>query len=216
MGFGPLFVRWYAFNVLNMHDPCALHWLFLLLDQCVEAYAGQCPEGILPIIVLFDDIYYLNNHSNSRANMCNKPQLLKKMHLLDKGSTLALLVALMIHDNLMNLMAFINWNEYNLNLLLRIHCRASLVPVVTSNRSLDTISLKNLEWSKIKVMINRDIKGILSTINDANQGSMDVTFRTLLALYEKSKSLGFEGSMVAMLKLKEINRRVPPRVEPAA
>jgi hypothetical protein len=39
---------------------------------------------------------------------------------------------------------------------------------------------------------------------------------TSSALYEKSKSLGSGGSMVARLKLKEIDGRAPPVVEPAA
>ncbi|KAK5811287.1 hypothetical protein PVK06_026615 [Gossypium arboreum] len=47
-------------------------------------------------------------------------------------------------------------------------------------------------------------------------GSADVAFRTPPALYEKSKSLGSRGSMVARLKLKGINGRAPPGVEPAA
>ena len=34
--------------------------------------------------------------------------------------------------------------------------------------------------------------------------------------FEKSKSLGFGGSMVARLKLKGIDGRAPPGVEPAA
>ncbi len=41
-------------------------------------------------------------------------------------------------------------------------------------------------------------------------------FMTLTAPYEKSKSLGSGGSMVAWLKLKEIDGRAPPGVEPAA
>ncbi|KAL7503259.1 hypothetical protein ACHAXN_003515 [Cyclotella atomus] len=41
-------------------------------------------------------------------------------------------------------------------------------------------------------------------------------FLTLSAPYEKSKSLGSGGSMVARLKLKEIDGRAPPGVEPAA
>ncbi len=41
-------------------------------------------------------------------------------------------------------------------------------------------------------------------------------FMTLTAPYEKSKSLGSGGSMVARLKLKEIDGRAPPGVEPAA
>ena len=39
---------------------------------------------------------------------------------------------------------------------------------------------------------------------------------TPLAPYEKSKSLGSGGSMVARLNLKEIDGRAPPGVEPAA
>ncbi len=41
-------------------------------------------------------------------------------------------------------------------------------------------------------------------------------FCTPSAPYEKSKSLGSGGSMVARLKLKEIDGRAPPGVEPAA
>jgi|TARA_B110000495_G_scaffold5670_1_gene4269 hypothetical protein len=42
------------------------------------------------------------------------------------------------------------------------------------------------------------------------------TFFTLSVFYEKSKSLGSGGSMVARLKLKGIDGRAPPGVEPAA
>ena len=41
-------------------------------------------------------------------------------------------------------------------------------------------------------------------------------FLTGSAPYEKSKSLGSGGSMVARLKLKGIDGRAPPGVEPAA
>ncbi|KAG6384046.1 hypothetical protein SASPL_156154 [Salvia splendens] len=57
---------------------------------------------------------------------------------------------------------------------------------------------------------------LVSTINDADQGSADVAFRTPPAPYEKSKYLGSGGSMVARLKLKGIDGRAPPGVEPAA
>ncbi|WZY99684.1 hypothetical protein YC2023_072013 [Brassica napus] len=57
---------------------------------------------------------------------------------------------------------------------------------------------------------------LVSTINDADQGSADVAFRTPLAPYEKSKFLGSGGSMVPRLKLKGIDGRAPPGVEPAA
>jgi hypothetical protein len=43
-----------------------------------------------------------------------------------------------------------------------------------------------------------------------------VTIMTPSAPYEKSKCLGSGGSMVARLKLKEIDGRAPPGVEPAA
>jgi hypothetical protein len=45
---------------------------------------------------------------------------------------------------------------------------------------------------------------LVSTTNDADQGSTDVAFRTPPAPYEKSESLGSGGSMVARLKLKEL------------
>ncbi|WZZ15396.1 hypothetical protein YC2023_108485 [Brassica napus] len=57
---------------------------------------------------------------------------------------------------------------------------------------------------------------LVSTINDADQGSSDVAFRTPLAPYEKSKFLGSGGSMVARMKLEGIDGRAPPGVEPAA
>ncbi|GKE22280.1 hypothetical protein Tco_1433792 [Tanacetum coccineum] len=57
---------------------------------------------------------------------------------------------------------------------------------------------------------------LVSTINDADQGPADVAYRTLLAPYDKSKFLGSGGSMVARLKLKGIDGRAPPRVEPVA
>ena len=41
-------------------------------------------------------------------------------------------------------------------------------------------------------------------------------FLTWAAAHEKSKSLGSGGSMVARLKLKGIDGRAPPGVEPAA
>ncbi|NAW11183.1 hypothetical protein FGF88_25605 [Salmonella sp. gx-h1] len=55
---------------------------------------------------------------------------------------------------------------------------------------------------------------LVSTINDDDQGTEDVSFRTPPAPYEKSKSLGSGGSMVARLKLKGIVGRATPGVEP--
>ncbi|KAL0641017.1 hypothetical protein Bca4012_102939 [Brassica carinata] len=78
---------------------------------------------------------------------------------------------------------------------------------------------------RIGVMINRDSRGIRfhsqryrPSLNHkrCRPGSADVAFRTPLAPYEKSKFLGSGGSMVARLKLKGIDGRAPPGVEPAA
>ncbi len=57
---------------------------------------------------------------------------------------------------------------------------------------------------------------VVSTINYTDSGSVNVAFSTSLALCEKLKSLGSGGSMVARLKLKGIDGRAPPGVEPAA
>ncbi|KAJ6739070.1 INTRON-ENCODED HOMING ENDONUCLEASE putative-RELATED [Salix koriyanagi] len=104
--------------------------------------------------------------------------------------------------------------------------------------ALDTLAWDNIigfrsysRWpSGIGVMINRDSLGafvfhsrrrsdtvLVSTINDADCGLADVAFRTPpKAPYEKSKFLGSGGSMVARLKLKGIDGKTPPGVEPAA
>ncbi|KAL0641013.1 hypothetical protein Bca4012_102935 [Brassica carinata] len=74
------------------------------------------------------------------------------------------------------------------------------------------------------VFINQERKLGLKTIRyrpslnhkRCRPGSADVAFRTPLAPYEKSKFLGSGGSMVARLKLKGIDGRAPPGVEPAA
>ncbi|KAI5382072.1 hypothetical protein KIW84_UN0176 [Lathyrus oleraceus] len=96
--------------------------------------------------------------------------------------------------------------------------------------SSETLESLNICWNRCPfkigdVFINQERKlgarrrsdtVLVSTINDADQGSADVAFRTPLAPYEKSKSLGSGGSMVARLKLKGIDGRAPPGVEPAA
>ena len=71
--------------------------------------------------------------------------------------------------------------------------------------------IKNESWG-----LERSDTVLVSTINDADQGSANVAFRTPPAPYEKSKFLGSGGSMVARMKLKGIDGRAPPGVEPAA
>ncbi|XLT66752.1 hypothetical protein HN873_023191 [Arachis hypogaea] len=224
---------------------------------------------------LFDGTYYSDNRSNSRANTCNKPRLLEGMHLLDKRSTQALPVALMIHDNSSDRTALVPATHHSNFCPINFRCWTlgwadrSAVGVHRSARPFcqrcapglnwpgrfsGAVTLKKLECSKQAyalytlawdniigfrsycvglrdrtfakdVFINQERKlgarrrsdtVLVSTINDADQGSADVAFRTPLAPYEKSKSLGSGGSMVARLKLKGIDGRAPPGVEPAA
>ncbi|XLU78334.1 hypothetical protein S245_001755 [Arachis hypogaea] len=224
---------------------------------------------------LFDGTYYSDNRSNSRANTCNKPRLLEGMHLLDKRSTQALPVALMIHDNSSDRTALVPATHHSNFCPINFRCWTlgwadrSAVGVHRSARPFcqrcapglnwpgrfsSAVTLKKLECSKQAyalytlawdniigfrsycvglrdrtfakdVFINQERKlgarrrsdtVLVSTINDADQGSADVAFRTPLAPYEKSKSFGSGGSMVARLKLKGIDRRAPPGVEPAA
>ncbi|PPS04086.1 hypothetical protein GOBAR_AA16574 [Gossypium barbadense] len=114
----------------------------------------------------------------------------------------------------------------------RPYCRRCAPGLNWPGRSSGAVTLKKLECSKQAyasfakdVFINQERKlgarrrsdtVLVSTINDADQGSADVAFRTPPAPYEKSKSLGSGGSMVARLKLKGIDGRAPPGVEPAA
>ncbi|KAK7383533.1 hypothetical protein VNO78_29213 [Psophocarpus tetragonolobus] len=218
---------------------------------------GMAWLGLVPVLPtfssysLFDGIYYSDNRSNSRANTWNKPRLLEGMHLLDKRSTQALPVALMIHDNSSDRTAFvpamhhsnfcpINFRCWTLgwvdrsasgvHRLARPFCRRCAPGLNWPGRASGAVTLKKLERTTAKafakdVFINQERKlgarrrsdtVLVSTINDADQGSADVAFRTPLAPYEKSKSLGSGGSMVARLKLKGIDGRAPPGVEPAA
>ena len=57
---------------------------------------------------------------------------------------------------------------------------------------------------------------VVLTINDVACRSAGVALMTLRAASGKPKVLGSGGSMVAKLKLKGIDGRAPPGVEPAA
>ncbi|KAM7481001.1 hypothetical protein LguiB_005584 [Lonicera macranthoides] len=116
----------------------------------------------------------------------------------------------------------------------RPFCRRCAPGLNWSGRASGAVTLKKLECSKQAYALDTlawdNIIGfrsyyvglwdrntvLVSTINDADQGSVDVAFRTPMAPYEKSKFLGSGGSMVARLKLKGIDGRAPPGVEPAA
>ncbi|WZY99904.1 hypothetical protein YC2023_072233 [Brassica napus] len=98
-------------------------------------------------------------------------------------------------------------------------------PLVSTGRLVSSIGDMLVALTGRDVFINQERKlgarrrsdtVLVSTINDADQGSADVAFSTPLAPYEKSNFLGSGGSMVARLKLKGIDGRAPPGVEPAA
>ncbi|KAK7384619.1 hypothetical protein VNO78_30317 [Psophocarpus tetragonolobus] len=247
----------FHFGCINMCEASAVHVLicFVGYSACGE---NQWVDFIfspsflkLNRYSLFDGIYYSDNRSNSRANTCNKPRLLEGMHLLDKRSTQALPVALMIHDNSSDRTAFVSATHHSnfcpinfrcwtlgwvdrsasgVHRLARPFCRRCAPGLNWPGRASGAVTLKKLERTTAKafakdVFINQERKlgarrrsdtVLVSTINDADQGSADVAFRTPLAPYEKSKSLGSGGSMVARLKLKGIDGRAPPGVEPAA
>ncbi|KAK7395860.1 hypothetical protein VNO78_16431 [Psophocarpus tetragonolobus] len=152
-----------------------------------------------------------------------------------KRSTQALPVALMIHDNSSDCTAFVpathhsnfcpinfrcwtlGWvdrSAFGVHRLARPFCRRCAPGLNWPGRASGAVTLKKLE-TKLGARRRSDTV-LVSTINDADQGSADVAFRTPLAPYEKSKSLGSGGSMVARLKLKGIDGRAPPGVEPAA
>ena len=57
---------------------------------------------------------------------------------------------------------------------------------------------------------------VVLTLNDADRRSAGVTTMTRREASGKPKSLGSGGSMVAKLKLKGIDGRAPPGVEPVA
>ncbi|KAH1215154.1 hypothetical protein GmHk_13G036364 [Glycine max] len=222
--------RCLVINGCYLVDPASSHMLVSKIKPCM------CN--------LFDGIYYSDNLSNSRANTCNKPRLLEGMHLLDKRSTQTLPVALMIHDNLLDRTTLVPLvvGPWVGSIGPPPVCIDRLVPSAGNALLYLTSRVVPLDSDPIVlafgigVMINRDSRGhlyfivrerklgarrrsdtvLVSTINDADQGSTDVAFRTSLAPYEKSKSLGSRGSMVARLKHKGIDGRAPPRVEPAA
>ncbi|KAI3481924.1 hypothetical protein L1887_55453 [Cichorium endivia] len=82
----------------------------------------------------------------------------------------------------------------------RPFCRRCAPGLNWPGRASGAVTLKKLECSKQAYAL----------------ASADVLLGTPLAPYEKSKFLGSGGSMVARLKLKGIDGRAPPGVEPAA
>ncbi|KAK7375688.1 hypothetical protein VNO78_35426 [Psophocarpus tetragonolobus] len=172
---------------------------------------GMAWLGLVPVLPtfssysLFDGIYYSDNRSNSRANTCNKPRLLEGMHLLDKRSTQALPVALMIHDNSSDRTAFVPATHHSNFCPINFRCW--------------TLGWVDRSASGVHRLARPFCRRCAPGLNWPGRASGAVTLKKLetpLAPYEKSKSLGSGGSMVARLKLKGIDGRAPPGVEPAA
>ncbi|KAI5381427.1 hypothetical protein KIW84_UN0742 [Lathyrus oleraceus] len=158
--------------------PSAEEPALLYATICLRALAlwGVVRPAMLDLAVvgayecysLFDGIYYSDNRSNSRANTCNKPRLLEGMHLLDKRSTQALPVALMIHDNSSDRTAFvlathhsnfcpINFRCWTLGWVIgplwcapvaRPFCRRCAPGLNWPGRASGAVTLKKLECSK--------------------------------------------------------------------
>ncbi|RUS68403.1 hypothetical protein EGW08_023755 [Elysia chlorotica] len=76
-------------------------------------------------------------------------------------------------------------------------------------------ALSNFDERKSEARRRSDTVVVL-TINDASSRSGGVDSMTPRAASGKPKLLGSGGSMVAKLKLKGIDGRAPPGVEPAA
>ncbi|CAG8607483.1 10335_t:CDS:2 [Paraglomus occultum] len=130
------------------------------------------------------------------------------------------------------------WNEYDLNLLTRNNWRASLVPAAAVIPA-PIAYIKVVAVKKLVVELQAWLGGPPSGVFKAgtrlntlawNNGigqwfyllvsrtveSGDVDKMTRSAPHGKPKCLGSGGSMVARLKLKGIDGRAPPGVEPAA
>ncbi|KAK9048190.1 hypothetical protein SSX86_032847 [Deinandra increscens subsp. villosa] len=141
------------------------------------------------------------------------------MHLLDKRSTRALPVAAMIHDNSTDRTALVPATHHSNFCPINFRCwTLGWVGRSAFRRTTAKAFAKDVFINQERKLgaRRRSDTVLVSTINDADQGSADVAFRTPLAPYEKSKFLGSGGSMVARLKLKGIDGRAPPGVEPAA
>ncbi|KAK7375374.1 hypothetical protein VNO78_35429 [Psophocarpus tetragonolobus] len=127
------------------------------------------------------------------------------MHLLDKRSTQALPVALMIHDNSSDRTAFVPATHHSNFCPINFRCW--------------TLGWVDRSASGVHRLARPFCRRCAPGLNWPGRASGAVTLKKLetpLAPYEKSKSLGSGGSMVARLKLKGIDGRAPPGVEPAA
>ncbi|KAK8660451.1 hypothetical protein V6N13_051377 [Hibiscus sabdariffa] len=92
----------------------------------------------------------------------------------------------------------------------RPYCRRCAPGLNWPGRSFGAVTLKKLECSKQAYAYTI----LVSTINDADQGSADVAFRTPPAPYEKSKSLGFGGSMI--IAIVGLQRGIPSKRDSSA
>ncbi|KAI7991115.1 hypothetical protein LOK49_LG12G03019 [Camellia lanceoleosa] len=150
------------------------------------------------------------------------------MHLLDKRSTRAMPVVLMIHDNSTDCTAFSSrpfcWRcAPGLNWPIHASGTATLKKLECSKQAyaLDTLAWDNIIGFRSYYVGLRDRRAqrrsdtvLVSTISDADQGLADVTFWTPLAPYEKSKFLGSGGSMI--IAIVGLQRGIPSKRESSA
>ncbi|KAK7295903.1 hypothetical protein VNO77_51137 [Canavalia gladiata] len=163
-------------------------------------------------------------------NACTMSLVIDGCYLVDPASSHMLVSKIKPCMSRSWTLGWVDRSASGVHRLPRPFCRRCAPGLNWPGRASGAVTLKKLERTTAKafakdVFINQERKlgarrrsdtVLVSTINDADQGSADVAFRTPLAPYEKSKSLGSGGSMVARLKLKGIDGRAPPGVEPAA
>ncbi|KAD1352121.1 hypothetical protein E3N88_42977 [Mikania micrantha] len=199
-------------------------------DAClVMRYIGNCLVSLVwklmwarvPVLGYVKEESYLVDPASSHMLVSKiKPCMYKR-------STRALPVATMIHDNSTDRTALVPATHHSnfCPINFRWDSRGHSYFIVRGEHSWIYERRTTAKAFAKDVFINQERKlgarrrsdtVLVSTINDADQGSADVAFRTPLAPYEKSKFLGSGGSMVARLKLKGIDGRAPPGVEPAA
>uniref|UniRef100_M1DPC2 Uncharacterized protein n=1 Tax=Solanum tuberosum TaxID=4113 RepID=M1DPC2_SOLTU len=169
-------------------DPASSHMVVSNIKPCMckykQIHTVKLRMAHSISYSLFDGIYYSDIHSNSRANMCKKPRHMEGIHLLDKRSTRDLPIIAIIHDN-----------STDRKTIVTVTHHSNFYPINKEGRRRTTAKA----FAK-DVFINQERKlgarrrsdtVLVSTINDADQGSAVVAFRTPSAPYEKSKFSGF-------------------------
>ncbi|KAF3437853.1 hypothetical protein FNV43_RR20609 [Rhamnella rubrinervis] len=184
--------------------------LSLVLHDCRARCGPSTPAALGSRGIGIKECYLVDPASSHMLVSKIKPCMYKR-------STRALPVALMIHDNSADRTALVRRRIIQISALSTFDGRIVAYYGGDGRTTAKAFAKDVFINQERKLGARRRSDTVLvSTINDADQGSADVAYRTPPAPYEKSKSLGSGGSMVARLKLKGIDGRAPPGVEPAA